>query len=364
MLNNIKKNLAKIIISSIAILLPMIFGLIIYPDLPEQIVLHWNMLGEVDGYGSANFIVFAFPLSMLAIHLAFIPVSFLLDGKREQPDKIINLALSIIPIISAFTSVLLYTTAFGLKFNVMSIAALLFAVLFILIGNYMPKARQNNTFGLKISWTLANEANWNASHRFAGRVWVVGGVLSLFAAFLPMIPAAIIMVAVLVVLVVVPILYSYLYYKRDIKEGRATEEDYKYKVEKRPLFVTVAILAIVAIVILVLFFVGEMNVTYGDTSFTIESTYTSDVSINYADIDTIELRSDVSIGAKLIGFNSPTLSLGTFQNEEFGAYTIYSYTNTPLHVVITIGEKVLVIGGIDDEATVAIYNAISERIPG
>ena len=363
MLNNVKKNLVKIIISSIVILLPMIFGLIIYPDLPEQIALHWNMLGEIDGYGSANFIVFAFPVIMLTIHIALIPVSFLLDGKKEQPDKIMNLSLSIIPIISVFISVLLYATAFGLKFNAMSIISALFAVLFILIGNYLPKARQNKTFGIKISWTLANEENWNATHRFSGKIWVIGGVISLFAMFLPMIASAITMGVIFLIITVAPIVYSYVYYKRDVKEGRATEEDYKYKMEKRPLALTIAILGIVAAFILVIMFVGEMNVTYGDTAFTIDSSFTSAISVDYADIDSIELRNDISYGAKMMGFNSPTLHVGTFQNEEFGAYTLYTYTATPIHVVITIDEKILVIGGVDDAASVAIYNAISERIP-
>lgn len=43
------------------------------------------------------------------------------------------------------------------------------SLLFIVIGNYLPKIRQNNTIGIRIVWTLQDEENWNATHSFSGR---------------------------------------------------------------------------------------------------------------------------------------------------------------------------------------------------
>lgn len=48
----------------------------------------------------------------------------------------------------------------------------LLGLLFLWVGNYFPKLRRNRTLGIKVSWTLGNEENWNRTHRFAGKVWV------------------------------------------------------------------------------------------------------------------------------------------------------------------------------------------------
>ena len=57
-------------------------------------------------------------------------------------------------------------------------------VLFMIIGNYLPKCKQNYTMGIKLPWTLDDEENWNRTHRFAGFLWVAGGVVIAINAFL------------------------------------------------------------------------------------------------------------------------------------------------------------------------------------
>lgn len=363
MLNNIKKNLVKIIISSVVILVPMLFGIIVYDQLPEEIAIHWNILGEVDAYGPTNVIVFVIPIVMLAIHLSLIPISYLIDKERVQSDKIISLSLAIIPIITLFVSLGLYLTAFGYGMSMISIIPILFSLIFILVGNYMPKAVRNNSFGIKTRWTLANEANWNATHRFAGKVWVATGVLILFAALLPVVPMMITVLCLTVIGTASSILYSYVFYKRDIKEGRATEEDYKLEKSKFPTLLLVLIIGSVAAFLFVIMFTGDINVEYGDTEFTVKSTYFDSVSLEYSVIDSIELRPVEERGVKVFGFDSARLLLGTFSNDEFGNYSIYSYNATRVHVVIKVDDRVMVIGGIDDKTTAEIYHNILERIP-
>ena len=51
------------------------------------------------------------------------------------------------------------------------------SLLFIVIGNYLPKIKQNNTIGIRIVWTLQDEENWNATHSFSGRIWRASGIL-------------------------------------------------------------------------------------------------------------------------------------------------------------------------------------------
>lgn len=56
--------------------------------------------------------------------------------------------------------------------------------MFIGLSNYMPKLKQNYTIGIKVPWTLNSEENWNMTHRMAGKLYVVAGVISIIIALL------------------------------------------------------------------------------------------------------------------------------------------------------------------------------------
>ena len=64
----IKKHLKFLIMTSFIILLPILAGLLLWDQLPEQIPSHWNTDGEIDGWSSKPFAVFGLPLILLAVH--------------------------------------------------------------------------------------------------------------------------------------------------------------------------------------------------------------------------------------------------------------------------------------------------------
>ena len=71
----------------------------------------------------------------------------------------------------------MYPVNLGYAVDISYIGGLCVGMVLIAVGNYLPKARQNYTIGIKLPWTLANEENWNRTHRFAGYLWVVCGIL-------------------------------------------------------------------------------------------------------------------------------------------------------------------------------------------
>ena len=87
-----------------------------------------------------------------------------------------------------------------------------------------------------------------------------------------------------------------------------------------------------------------------------------DLEIDYSEIETIEYRKNLDVGVRTSGFGSPKLSMGIFQNDEFGSYTLYSYTGAKEHIILTSGEKTLVIGMSDPKETQAIYDAMLEKV--
>ena len=60
-----KLNKWKWIVSSAVILLPIIFGLIFWNQLPDSMASHWGADGVVDGTASKSFMVFGMPMILL-----------------------------------------------------------------------------------------------------------------------------------------------------------------------------------------------------------------------------------------------------------------------------------------------------------
>ena len=210
-----KQTKLNIILSCIVLLSPIIFGMIVWNKLPESMPIHWGVNGEADRWSSKPFAVFVLPLLILAIHGICIFASRKDFRDKKQSPKVMGLVLWICPLLSVMANSLTYAISLGKEINVFFVVSLTMGALFVLIGNYLPKCQQNRTVGIRIIWTLKNEANWNATHRFAGKVWVIGGLLLMASSLLPysILPWA--MIALLVVFIGLPVLYSYRFYRKE-----------------------------------------------------------------------------------------------------------------------------------------------------
>ena len=204
-----KENKSKIIISSIIVLLPVLFGLIMWDALPDTMATHWGSNGNVDRYSGKAFVVFGLPVILLIGHLIGLFFTFRDKRQKDQTKKALGMIFWIIPFISLLINGMIYGIGFGKEVNVQMMIPTMLGILFIFLGNYMPKIKQNSTLGIKISWTLNNEENWNKTHRFAGKVWVLGGFAMVFSMFMPDL-AIIAMLAC----IIIPIIYSYSIYKK------------------------------------------------------------------------------------------------------------------------------------------------------
>ena len=108
-------------------------------------------------------------------------------NRDRQSKKAIRLILWVMPFLSLLAGGVTVLLQRGIQSASAgsAVMAMGFGLLFIVVGNYMPKIRQNSFMGIRVKWTLENEANWNASHRFGGKVWVAGGFACLAGAMLP-----------------------------------------------------------------------------------------------------------------------------------------------------------------------------------
>lgn len=126
--------------------------------------------------------------AMLAAHWLVLLITFSDRRNREnQSRKAVRLIFWIMPAVSLLTGGVTALLQRGVQSaSTLSTAmAMGFGLLFIVLGNYMPKFRQNSFMGIRVKWTLESEANWNATHRMGGKVWVAGGFACLAGAMLP-----------------------------------------------------------------------------------------------------------------------------------------------------------------------------------
>ena len=210
----IKKNLKTLIITSLIILIPMFAGLFLWNVLPDTMPMHWNINGEVDGWVSKPVAIFGMPLAMIAFQWLCTFITGTDPKNKNITKKSMDLVLWIIPCITLMLGTITYLAALNYPISVDIIMPAFFGVFFIVVGNYLPKCKQSHTIGIKLPWTLESEDNWNKTHRFAGKLWVICGLLILILSFLGNIY---IMMGVTLVMVLIPAIYSYLLYKKSTK---------------------------------------------------------------------------------------------------------------------------------------------------
>ena len=209
----LKANKKTLIIASIVTILPIFIGLLVWDRLPDVMATHFGMDNEANGWSSKAFAVFGLPLFLLAMEWIAAVVTSQDPRRQNISPKMFTLVLWIIPMVSVVCGAAIYTYNLGMKVDISFFAMLFTGLLFIVIGNYLPKARQNYTIGIKIPWTLADEENWNRTHRAAGHLWVAGGILMVLAALTGFSGIRWFFV-ILAVMTIVPCLYSYWIYAR------------------------------------------------------------------------------------------------------------------------------------------------------
>ena len=205
-----------LIITLVITLLPMIIGLVLWDKLPDQVATHFGANGEANGWSSKLFAVVGLPLFIGAAQFLSV-FATLSDPKKKKIDpKMLKLVFWICPIVSWFGAIATYGYALGWNLNMERLVFILLGAIFVAVGNYLPKCRQNYTVGIKLPWTLDDEENWNQTHRFGGRVWMLGGIAVLILGITG-IGGTWIMFGLIMLFSFAPMVYSYMYYMKHRK---------------------------------------------------------------------------------------------------------------------------------------------------
>ena len=205
----------EVVLTTLVCLLPILAGVLLWNRLPETVATHWGADGEANGWSSRAFAVFALPALMAAINL-LLHFALRTDPKRQNMSAALR-AVSVwaMPVLSVVMYALTLANALGHAVHIETVAPLLVGLMLIVIGNYLPKTKQSYTMGIKLPWTLASEENWNHTHRLAGFLWVLGGAAIVLLTLLGALRSWLLL-ALIAVMTLVPAVYSYLLYRKEI----------------------------------------------------------------------------------------------------------------------------------------------------
>jgi uncharacterized membrane protein len=190
-----------------------------YPHLPGSVATHWNMRGEADGY-SPKWALFLIGPGLMAGTMVLMYCLPWLSPRRFEVDSFrstyLQIMLMLVAMIGYFSAVTVWAGV-GHRLDVGRAIIGGVCLLLALMGNLMGKVRRNFYIGVRTPWALANERVWNATHRFAAKTLVAGGLvgLALTVAGLNGWPV----MAVLLAGALIPVGYSLVFYKQLERRG-------------------------------------------------------------------------------------------------------------------------------------------------
>ena len=357
----ILKNKKLIIITSLLTLLPIPVGLLLWNKFPETMAIHWGITGQADGFASVPTAVFLMPSIMLLTHLFCILICFLDPGNKNRNQKIMHIVLWTVPVVCNLSCCGIYALALGVEFSPVLWTTVPMGLLFALIGNYMPKTRMNSTVGIKVPWTYTSEENWNATHRLAGKLWVVGGILMALGGFLPNGWAVAVMFGLILPMTVVPIVYSWRFYEQEKKQGKDIKAGYS-SVDKQIMKGSGIFLILITAFVLFMLFFGDIHYVFNEDHLLVDANMYTDYVLRYDTIEDIEYWEGKMPGLRVGGFGSFRLLMGFFENEEFGTYTRYTYYDPDACIVLTVRGKAVVLSAETAEETRALYETLLTKI--
>jgi uncharacterized membrane protein len=207
------KPVRTLIVSSVFLAIAVGMAVWLYPRLPTQMPIHWDMGGQPNGYvprfwGVAMWPLLIFSLAALTVSLpAISPRRFEIQSFAGVYGALMLMIQGVMLVIGM--TALLVAAGFALPLS--TIVPLAVGVLLMVLGNYMGKLRKNFFIGIRTPWTLTSDAVWERTHRLAGWTFVLAGVVMVIATLVRATPGWMLMV--IVAMLLIPYVYSFFIYR-------------------------------------------------------------------------------------------------------------------------------------------------------
>ena len=166
--------------------LPLLITVAALPFLPEKIPAHYNFAGEIDRWGS-KFETLIFPAVTIAMgfFMLFMAKVAAKDENGKTNEKIVFYtgmgislwftAMHCFSIYKAFSAAGSMSCAHEADIN--QLICVLLGISMVIMGNFMPKLRNNSIIGLRTSWSTKNDITWKKCQLFGGISFMICGAL-------------------------------------------------------------------------------------------------------------------------------------------------------------------------------------------
>lgn len=207
-----------------AIALVFVGTLLLYGRLPDPMPIHWNLAGQPDNFADRAYGAFLLPLTAAGVYLLMLVIPHL-DPRRASYERFAGtyriLRSGIVLFMVFMQLVTFYSVLRGGNMLNSNLVILAVGLLFVLLGNYMPRVRSNWFVGIRTPWTLSNEKVWRKTHQLGGRLFVLTGVLLMASMVLPPSYSMAVILGSVVTCALIPIIYSYWVYRQVHNESEA-----------------------------------------------------------------------------------------------------------------------------------------------
>ena len=224
------KNFKKIMIIILAVLPTIYSAIAVFFILPDTVAAHFGIDGTPDRYGS-KYEAFLFPAIILVITLLyFLYRKFQEKSSKEDNDRtarnldILDTVILIVMVLFNALCVFLLTmmknpaTIKNKENMIFVIISTVVGVLFILLGNILPKTKPNDFIGVRLSWCTDSDEHWYITNRNCGIAMVLSGICTVIAGLIVRNGTYIIyMILALILFLTVATIYSYVIIKREKK---------------------------------------------------------------------------------------------------------------------------------------------------
>jgi uncharacterized membrane protein len=213
-----KKNIFFELLVLLIAAIPIVYLLCIYNSLPQTIPTHFGFSGKPDGFGNKSSLwVTILIMSVVSIGVYLLVTNLpKIDPKKSaklSAQAFQKIAIAVVLLLSAVSISIIYATVNG-TFSTKLLYPLL-GLFFVYMGNMMHSIKPNYFVGIRLPWTLEDPDNWRVTHQLGGKLWFIGGIIITACTLLfPEKIGSIIFICMVAVIVLIPVIYSYLYFKK------------------------------------------------------------------------------------------------------------------------------------------------------
>ncbi|MCT4378667.1 DUF1648 domain-containing protein [Leuconostoc falkenbergense] len=196
---------SRVLLPNLISLLPIVYGGLLWQYLPQQLPIHFGIDGQPDQYAPKLIAVIGLPVLIIAVNYVIIRS---MKNKGIDNQKVFPVLIWSLPLLLNVVQIVTFMHALNYHINIGSVILPVIGLLFIVLGNYLPKTTPNYMVGIRLPETLHNSENWQKTNRLGGFTMVFAGFILLITGIIGNMIAVIGLIVAMVITILVPAVYA------------------------------------------------------------------------------------------------------------------------------------------------------------